>query len=501
LLGILAAKTFVSNRYFFSEEIAVREIEIYLKKYFDLKANLLLPDCKEILESIEEQHGLVVKRAKDIYSFSHLSVQEFLTAKYIVDNRDSGTLTKLIDKHILNKKWREVFLLTTGLLLDADSFFLQFRNKLTSLADSKLKTFFKKIDRTIKPCSGRTRWVYRLYIFLAIAKKDNIRDLIKQFKIDMIRIDDIYIQIPQEAHSLPDSFLFYAEAAKLFVDCLIAECEISQPLKKQLLDSLFFETWEYRKNWEEKHVIIVPSVNKKRDLETFQIPLKLPEELVPLKFVMITAGSFIMGEKIEQRKVMITNDFFLGKYPITQAQWQVVMGENPSRFRGNPNHPVENVSWDDCQEFLQKLEQMGLGKFRLPSEAEFEYACRAGTTTNYYWGDDPDEEEIWNNAWFIGNSFGQTHEVGKRRANRWGLSDMSGNVWEWCEDVWHNNYEGAPEDGQAWVINDNNGINLRVLRGGSWDNYARDCLSVNRFCRTPDSRIDIIGFRIVLSRT
>ena len=148
------------------------------------------------------------------------------------------------------------------------------------------------------------------------------------------------------------------------------------------------------------------------------------------------------------------------------------MGNNPSNFKGE-DRPVESVSWKDVQEFVKKLnEKEGTDKYRLPSEAEWEYACRAGTQTRYSFGDD--ESKLNEYAWYDKNSGSETHPVGQKKPNPWGLYDMHGNVWEWVQDRWHGDYNGAPSDGSAWE--DGSGSD-RVDRGGSWINYARYCRS------------------------
>ncbi len=227
---------------------------------------------------------------------------------------------------------------------------------------------------------------------------------------------------------------------------------------------------------------------------------------VTLELVWIPKGAFLMGSPEDeqgrwdsegpQHEVTLRRGFWLGKYPVTQAQWKAVMGNNPSNFTGDGRLPVEQVSWEYCQEFITKLNARLEGAFRLPSEAEWEYACRAGTQTRFYWGDDPDETIIKDYAWYYGNSGHRTHPVGEKLPNAWGLYDMSGNVWEWCEDDWHNPYEGAPDDGSAWV--DIPRGSDRVGRGGGWDYDPRICRSACRFGGTPGNRIDCLGFRLAL---
>jgi formylglycine-generating enzyme required for sulfatase activity len=140
------------------------------------------------------------------------------------------------------------------------------------------------------------------------------------------------------------------------------------------------------------------------------------------------------------------------------------MDTNPSEFRGEESLPVDSVSWDDAQKFCTRLSQATGRVIRLPSEAEWEYACRAGTTTEFFFGDS--EADLDDYAWFNWNSDGRTHPVGTKAANSWGLHDMTGNVWEWCEDIWHSDYEGAPADGRAWQ--DRAEVQpRRCLRGGA----------------------------------
>ncbi len=250
---------------------------------------------------------------------------------------------------------------------------------------------------------------------------------------------------------------------------------------------------------------------------------KLPNR-VTLEMVSLPAGEFIMGspdsdsdaQSYEKPPHQVkVNSFAIGKYPVTQAQYQAVMGTNPSHFKNNSwfknnlQNPVEKVSWDDAQAFCQKLSQITGKTYRLPTEAEWEYACRAGTTTPYYFGDagtttpyyfGDDANQLGDYAWYGGNSQQTTHPVGQKRPNGWGLYDMSGNVWEWCEDDWHYNYIGAPTDGSAWLINSDNRYHSKCRRGGSWVNYPNGCRSAIRLVYRryyPGNDGVDIGFRVV----
>ena len=195
------------------------------------------------------------------------------------------------------------------------------------------------------------------------------------------------------------------------------------------------------------------------------------------EFCPIPAGTINLGSN----EIKIDRDFYLGKYPVTQQQWEAVMGNNPSRFKGG-SLPVETVSFDDAQLFIQKLNQLsGKKLYRLPTEEEWEYACRAGTITEYYFGDDA--SQLGEYAWYGGNSGQTTHPVGQKKPNEWGLYDMAGNVFEWT-DSWYDSSRS-----------------FRVLRGGSWDNIAVICRSAYRCDFPPDYRHYRVGFRLVLDQS
>ncbi len=231
-------------------------------------------------------------------------------------------------------------------------------------------------------------------------------------------------------------------------------------------------------------------------------------EGVELEMVSIPGGSFMMGspeseegryeDESPQHQVSVP-PFFLGKYPVTQQQYETVMGNNPSRFKG-ANRPVEWVSWNDATEFCRQLSRKTGRQYRLPSEAQWEYTCRAGTTTPFYFG----ETITTDLANYNGNhTYGsgpkgiyreQTTDVGRFPPNAFGLYDMHGNVWEWCQDIWHDNYSGAPTDGSAWESGGDS--SLRMLRGVSWYNLPRNCRCANRN-RDYEGSINS-GFRVVL---
>ena len=257
---------------------------------------------------------------------------------------------------------------------------------------------------------------------------------------------------------------------------------------------------------------------------------------VPLQMILIPEGQFIMGapeseidsEESErpQHPVEVAT-FFMGRYPITQAQWRAVaamdrvakdLDSEPSEFKGD-NRPVEQVSWYDAMEFCARLSIHTKKNYRLPSEAEWEYACRAGTKTPFHFGETISTQLA---NYYGKDTYGRGEEGDYREqttavdffqvANSFGLSDMQGNVWEWCADPWHENYQNAPEDSRVWderYNNDNHYQNIaenladllkdereRIMRGGSWDFSPGDCRSACRFRCDPDDADYDFGFRV-----
>ena len=241
-------------------------------------------------------------------------------------------------------------------------------------------------------------------------------------------------------------------------------------------------------------------------------PLKELTNSIGIKLVLISKGTFMMGspeseegrrENETQHEVTISNDYYLGAYEVTQTQYQTVIGNNPSCYQGalvgnqNADLPVENVSLDDAVEFCKKLTELPEEKkagrvYRLPTEAQWEYACRAGSKTIYSFDDE--EGLLPEYGWFKRNSSQRTHTVGLLEPNAWGLYDMHGNVWEWCSD-WYGEYpKGAVSDPTGPTMGTD-----RVNRGGCWLYLAANCRSASRNWAKSSYQDGLLGFRVALS--
>ncbi|MDP6116121.1 MAG: formylglycine-generating enzyme family protein [Planctomycetota bacterium] len=266
------------------------------------------------------------------------------------------------------------------------------------------------------------------------------------------------------------------------------------------------------------------------------LPLEIRHKVTGIHLVLCRAGSFMMGgpdnEKYgsssePQHKVTLSRPFYIGKYEVTQAEWKKVMGKEPWKgepWKGderwkpdnftkeNPRHAATHVSWQDCQEFLKKLSGLGAPRqdksghgvpalqtttFALPTEAQWEYACRSGTATRFCYGEDDNSVFLGVYAWLHGNALvaGEkyAHPVGLKKPNDWGLYDMHGNVWEWCSD-WYGDYSSKTVVDPAGPATGS----LRVSRGGSWFTNARGCRSAFRGRGRPSQRLNSLGFRVVL---
>jgi len=237
-----------------------------------------------------------------------------------------------------------------------------------------------------------------------------------------------------------------------------------------------------------------------------------------MEFVTIPSGSFMMGSSPSEvdrdddegpRHSVNVPSFELMTTEVTQGMWEAVMGTDIRHYRDlayhdwplygeGSNYPMYYVSWDDCQEFIEKLNEFDPSHtYRLPSESEWEYACRADTRTRFYWGDSDSGSVTGDYCWNDLNSNSSTHSVATKQPNPWGLFDMSGNVYEWCEDTYQSSFVGTPTDGSTWV---SSGASSRVSRGGSWYHNSRYCRSANRSINSAVSRSYILGFRLARSQ-
>ena len=222
---------------------------------------------------------------------------------------------------------------------------------------------------------------------------------------------------------------------------------------------------------------------------------------VTMKLALIPAGKFMMGspagekDRVDsegpQREVTISNAFYMGIYHVTQEQYEQVMGKNPSNFKGAQN-PVEQVSWDDAVEFCKALSKKAGKTVSLPTEAQWEYACRAGSKTRFSYGDDDDYGKLGDYAWYTKNSDNKTHPVGQKKPNDFGLYDMHGNVLQWCSDWYAESYANANKTDPMGPASGSD----RVLRGGCWYGDPDRCRSAYRRWFTPDNRHYGVGFRV-----
>jgi len=225
-----------------------------------------------------------------------------------------------------------------------------------------------------------------------------------------------------------------------------------------------------------------------------------------LELVTIPKGRFLMGSTAASHEGPIRPvnipAFLMGKFAVTQKQWRIVAGDfdwsetvlppEPSFFKGN-QHPVERITWYEAVEFCNRLTLKFGRTFRLPTEAEWEYACRAGSTNSFFF--DETKEAIGDYAWYNENSGHHTHPVGQKLPNPWGLYDIVGNAWEWCQDRWHRTYDGAPNDNSPWLEDSVN--EGRLLRGASWNAFPGACRSTPRNRMLPSYRAFYYGLRVV----
>ena len=358
-------------------------------------------------------------------------------------------------------------------------------------------------DYLYDPMNGQ--WLWREYL---LEKGVTISDELGQI------LDKLLKHLPKERYQTALEVLLDLSSQKFAVAQPVLDSQDESPTQPQKITSAFPALHSF-----EFDVVTVDAGGREinRELQTAKFYAEDLGNVVSLEMVAIPGGHFIMGSSEDegdaderpQHKVTV-KPFFMGKFPITQTQWRCVaalpkvkqsLNPNPSKFKGI-NRPVENISWHEAVEFCARLSEKTGRTYRLPSEAEWEYACRAGTTTPFHFGETI-TTEIANCSGSDIHAFEpkskfrkETTPVGSFQiANAFGLYDMHGLVWEWCADPWHKNYDGAPRNGTVWELGGDN--NRRVLRGGSWSFNSVLCRSASRSWNESDGGLRICGFRIV----
>jgi S-layer protein (TIGR01567 family) len=333
------------------------------------------------------------------------------------------------------------------------------------------------------------------YIHNFRSKNQSIVDVLVKHKIPVVIDDNSDVVANNRAEQFPPEITAFLEKNIQNGD-LGEKCPSRKPQRDIGLDRTLSKGKEKEANLEKN----LENLGSTKPPETLISPSK------GIEFVLIPAGKFMMGSprsagtfqflkdkfnsnELPIHEVIFEHHFFLGKFPITQEQWIDVMGNNPSKHKGD-TRPVDNVSWDDALEFIKKLNKMERNKvYRLPSEVEWEYACRAFTQTTYSFGDDLSNMDDY--AWC--KNYSGTHSVGQKKTNPLGLYDMHGNVWEWVQDSWHDNYNGAPSDGSSWENGDGSD---GVIRGGNFADPGL-CRSASRLRAKPSRRSHDVGIRLL----
>ncbi len=510
------------------------------------------------LAEIKDVCGLLVEKQLGIYEFAHLSFQEYLAAAQVkkiqrenilIDNfanswwaetirlyASQGDATRLIEKALNNS---DVYSLT--LAYDCLEEGLEINPDVRERLEDILERGLESSDPSIFKIAAEVKLSRRLRNLLVIDEDRSIDQSFitcAEYQLFVNEWLNSGEHFQPESAQRPIICISYQNALKF---CVWLTKTYSLALGNQESDedyyyrlptptevqnypasdreNLSFEGWNIeRQNTQDRSIRVVRTkipfwfefdfvtVNPQGEEinQEHWFAQYIAENLnnsIKLEMVYVPGGTFAMGSpegeertsEKPQHEVTVPS-FFMGKYPITQAQYQQVMGKNPSYFKGD-ERPVEGVSWDDAVEFCQRLSQQTGKEYRLPTEAEWEYACRAGTTTPYYFG-----KTITDKLANYDENVGETTSVGQFSPNAFGLYDMHGNVWEWCEDNWHGYYEGAPTDGSAWLSGKNS---IKVIRGGSWYDLPENCRSASRDDTSRDIRSPFIGFPVVcvVSRT
>ncbi len=435
------------------------------------------------LRTIRDESGLLTGWDQEHYGFMHLGFQEYLAAREIRRRAQAGDhqILRELASHFGESWWQEVGLLLVG--LDDPSLFTPymrevvcqpafaaFPNLVEMVLDDAAETSPQPFVELLETACGRDRQLSRRFMGLVqrpfrgswvSGKNQELwqRQLVALQVLERLDADAVERLVPGLAMHPSPSIRNWLAARRE---------RVRQRSGQTLQDVLFAEPGGY-------------------------------------ELVRIPAGVFMMGssQREEGRRdsegpqhEVLVPDFYMGRYPVTNEQYAQFLKENSKaaapkywadRSLNQPRQPVVGVSWEDARDYA------AWAGLRLPSEAEWEYACRARTITPYYTGDT--ETDLDRAAWYIENSGNGLHPVGEKEPNGFGLYDMHGNVWEWTEDDWHRNYEGAPTDGRAWVDSPQRGSG-RVIRGGGWRGVARFCRSAVRGNGVPGVRGSRVGFRL-----
>ncbi len=507
---------------------------------------------ESFLEEIKDVCGLLVEKQIGIYEFAHLSFQEYLAAAQIkktqqetilIDNFNNpwwaetirlyssqGDATRLIEQALSNG---DVYSLT--LAYDCLEEGLEIDPNVRKRLEDILERGLESEDQTIFKIAAEVKLSRRLRNLLVIDDDRSIDQSFitcAEYQLFVNEWLNSGERFQPETATRPITSISYQNALKFCVWLSSKACSLAleneageeeyyyrTPTATEVQNYPVKEDSQYgcwnigEGNSEEKRAIrlvktqipslfdfnvITVNAQGKEIKQEHCCAQYITENLsnsIKLDMVYIPGGTFMMGspegegrsDEKPQHEVTVSS-FLMGKYPITQAQYQQVMSKNPSYFKGD-DRPVERVSWNDAVEFCQRLSKQTGTEYRLPTEAEWEYACRAGTTTPYHFG-----ETITDKLVNYGRNVGETTSVGKFSPNAFGLYDMHGNVWEWCQDDWHENYQDAPNDGTVWVSGKSS---TKVICGGSWIYIPNYCRSATRNTNTRDDRYDNIGFRVV----
>ncbi|MGK7935035.1 MAG: SUMF1/EgtB/PvdO family nonheme iron enzyme [Xenococcaceae cyanobacterium] len=559
VLQVLALELMQQGRQEFSLEQEESFLKIISESLDEVKSSIIEP--LDFLEDVEKKSGLLVVREEGVYQFAHLSFQEYLAAveikttnqeQILIDNISNPWWEETIRLYVaqsngtslISAALEENNVAALRLALDCAEEGLRIEPSVRQQVELRIEEGLESLNPEIFQLAAEVILARRLSKFLRIdenraidsnyitcaeyqlfvdewlnsgerfqagSAREPITGISWENAIGFCawlsqRNQSIYsYRLPTvtEAQKYPAS---EDERLTSWVLGAISPIEKGIRVLKTLIPSLF----EYR-------VVTINTQGRETNQE-FCYAQYTTENLtsnISLEMAYIPGESFLLGSPEEEghererpQHQVTVQPFFLSKYPVTQAQWRAIASlpkvmidiqPNPSHFSGD-ELPVEQVSWDDAVEFCQRLSLQTGRKYRLPTEAEWEYACRAGTTTPFHFGETITGELANYRASNTysdeppGRNLEQTTPVESFPPNAFGLYDMHGNIWEWCEDDWHNDYQGAPTDGSAWLSGN---ANTKVLRGGSWINIPNNCRSAYRLELNAGDRIFFIGFRVV----